>query len=205
MLAGPLGWSETSGQSVWLFLMNSEHAALLWISTVVLLGNRAAVALPARAPRSATPVAIAAHAPETAITIVAAGSGASLRSNGASHASLDLGRVSYFKGTGAPGQTTRRNAASFVISTRFALTVACPGGSPSSRVNVTMALLDADDSQIISIDGTKVGSVARTLVESMPCGSGAEHRLDVEVPVSAPAGNIGTTIAFVAAINRDDR
>jgi hypothetical protein len=68
-----------------------------------------------------------------------------------------------------------------------------------------MALLDADDSQIISVDGTTVGSVARTLVESMPCGSGGEHRLDVEVPVSTPAGSMGTTIAFVAAINRDSR
>jgi len=183
--------------------MNSEHAALLWISTVALLGNRTAAALPARAPRSVTPVAAASPAPT--ITILASGTGASLQTRGTSKASLDLGHISYFKGTAAPGETTRRNSASFVISTRFALRISCPGSSPATKVNVTMALLDADDSQIISVDGTTVGSVARTLVESMPCGSGGEHRLDVEVPVSTPAGSMGTTIAFVAAINRDSR
>ena len=52
------------------------------------------------------------------------------------------------------------------------------------------------------IDGTTVGPAAQTLVQSMPCGSGGEHRLDVEVPVSAPAGSIGSTVAFVATLNR---
>jgi hypothetical protein len=36
----------------------------------------------------------------------------------------------------------------------------------------------------------------------MPCGSGGEHRLDVEVPVTTPAGSIGSTVAFVATLKR---
>jgi hypothetical protein len=36
----------------------------------------------------------------------------------------------------------------------------------------------------------------------MPCGSSGEHRLDVEVPVSTPAGSIASTIAFEATLRR---
>jgi hypothetical protein len=136
------------------------------------------------------------------ITILAAATGALVRSQAAGNASLDLGRVSYFKGTSAPGQSRQKNSRSFVISTRFALKVDCPGSSASSQVNVTMSRLDAVASQAIAIDGTTVGSAAQIMVQSMPCGSGGEHRLDVEVPVSTPAGSIGSTVAFVATLKR---
>jgi hypothetical protein len=36
----------------------------------------------------------------------------------------------------------------------------------------------------------------------MPCGSGGEHRLDVEVPVSTPAGSIGSNVAFAATLQK---
>jgi hypothetical protein len=67
---------------------------------------------------------------------------------------------------------------------------------------VTMTRLVAAASHAITIDGTTVGSAAQTLVQSMPCGSGGEHRLDVEVPVATPAGSIGSTVAFAATLNR---
>jgi hypothetical protein len=136
------------------------------------------------------------------ITILAAATGALVRTQAAGNASLDLGRVSYFKGTSAPGQSRQKNFRSFVISTRFALKVDCPGSPASSQVNVTMSRLDAAASHAIAIDGTSVGPAAQTLVQSMPCGSGGEHRLDVEVPVTTPAGSIGSTVAFVATLKR---
>ena len=136
------------------------------------------------------------------ITILAAATGALVRTQAAGNASLDLGRVSYFKGTSAPGQSRQKNFRSFVISTRFALKVDCPGSPASSQVNVTMSRLDAAASHAIAIDGISVGSAAQTLVQSMPCGSGGEHRLDVEVPVTTPAGSIGSTVAFVATLKR---
>jgi hypothetical protein len=164
---------------------------------LLLLANRAAFGQPAR---TITPVTPAAAAP--IITILAAATGALVRTQAAGNASLDLGRVSYFKGTSAPGESRQKNSRSFVISTRFALKVDCPGSSASSQVNVTVSRLDAAASYAIAIDGTTVGSAAQTLAQSMPCGSGGEHRLDVEVPVSTPAGPIGSTIAFVAALKR---
>jgi hypothetical protein len=166
----------------------------------MLLGNRAVFGQPAGAPRIITPVAAAPAAPT--IAILAAATGALIRSQGASNASLDLGRVSYFKGTSVPGQSSQKTSRSFVISTRFALKVDCPGRPASSKVNVTMSRLDAAASHAIAIDGTTLGSAAQILVQSLPCGSGGEHRLDVEVPVSTPAGPIGSTVAFAATLNR---
>ena len=180
--------------------MNSKHTILFRVWICVILANPSAFSQPAGIPRSVSPVVAAPGTP--AITILAAATGALLRSQAAGNASLDLGRVSYFTGTMSPGASSRNNSRSFVISTRFALKVDCPGNLASSKVNVRVSRLDAATSHAITIDGTTLGSAAQTLVQSMPCGSAGEHRLDVEVPVSTPAGSIGSTVAFVATLNR---
>lgn len=180
--------------------MNFKQTALIWVWMLALLANGASFGQPPGVSKTSTPVAAPPMAPT--ITILGAATGALVRSQGASNASLDLGRVSYFKGASAPGESSQKNPKSFVISTRFALKVDCPGGSASAKVNVTMSRLDAASSHAITIDGTTVRSSAQTLVQSMPCGSGGEHRLDVEVPVSTPAGSIGSTVAFVVTLNK---
>jgi hypothetical protein len=180
--------------------MNSTYRAPSWVWMLLLVANRAAFGQPAGGPRTITPIVAAPSAPM--ITILAAATGALVRSQAAGNASLDLGRVSYFKATSAPGESSRKNYGSFVISTRFALKVDCPGSSSSSQVNVTMSRLDAAASHAITIDGSTLGSAPQTLVQSMPCGSGGEHRLEVEVPVSTPAGSIGSTVAFVATLKK---
>jgi hypothetical protein len=180
--------------------MNSNHMALFRVWTLVFFANRAGFGQSAGAPRTVTSVVAVPAAPT--ITILAATTGALLRSQAAGNASLDLGRVSYFGGTSAAGESSQKYSSSFVISTRFALEVACPGSSASSNVNVTISRLDAAASHSITIDGTIVGSAAQTLVQFMPCGSSGEHSLAVEVPVSTPAGAIGSTVAFAATLNR---
>jgi hypothetical protein len=47
-----------------------------------------------------------------------------------------------------------------------------------------------------------LGLAAQPLVPSMLCGSSGEHRLDLEVPVSAPAGPLGINVAFVATLKK---
>jgi hypothetical protein len=54
----------------------------------------------------------------------------------------------------------------------------------------------------MAIDGITVESSAQLLAQSMPCGSSTEHRLDMEVPVSTPAGPIGSTVAFEATLRK---
>jgi hypothetical protein len=173
--------------------MNIKHT--VWM--LLLLANRAAFGQAAGMPRTITPVVSAAPT----ITILAAPTGAMLQSQGANNASMNLGPISYFKGTSAAGETSQKNPGAFVVSTRFELKVDCPGSS-SSKVNLTASRLDASASYTIAIDGIPLGPGAQTLVPSMPCGSSGLHRLDVEVPVSTPAGPIGSTVAFTATLRQ---
>ena len=159
---------------------------------------RGALGQPAVHARTPAPVALTPEPPR--ITILAAAAGALVRSEGAAGASLDLGSVSYFKGAPAAGESSRKTTGSLVISTRFAIRIDCPGRPWSSRVNVSMARTDVGPSHAIAIDGTTLGSTAQILAPSMACGSSGEHRLDVEVPVSTPAGPIGSTVAFTATL-----
>jgi hypothetical protein len=62
--------------------------------------------------------------------------------------------------------------------------------------------MDASASHSMAIDGIKLGIASQPLIQSMPCGSGGDHRLDVEVPVSTPAGSIGSTVAFAATLKK---
>jgi hypothetical protein len=162
-----------------------------------LLTNGAAFPQTAGTLRTVAPVVSTAPT----ITILAVPTGAMLQSQGTGNASMDLGPISYYEGTSAVGETTRRNTGAFVISTRFGLKVDCPRNS-SSQVNLTVSRLDASASHAISIDGMLLGPTAQMLVSSMSCGSSGEHRLDLEVPVSTPAGPIGSTIAFTASLRQ---
>jgi hypothetical protein len=180
--------------------MNSRHRAFYLVWIVMLFANRATFGKPASNPRTIVLVGAAPAAPT--ITILAAASGTLIRSLGVNSASLDLGRVSYFQGSSVPGQSIRKNSRSFVISTRFGLRVDCPGSSSFSRVTVTMSRLDSDGSYAIRVDGIALGSAAQTLVQSIPCGSASEHRLDVSVPISSPAGPIDSTIALAGTLDK---
>jgi hypothetical protein len=180
--------------------MNSRHTFpyLVWIT--MLFANQATFGQPANGPRTFSLVGAASGAPT--ISIFAAATGTMVRSLGANNASLDLGRVSYFQGTSAPGQSMRKSPKLLVISTRFGLRVDCPGSSSLSRVTVSMSRLDSDTSYAISVDGNALGSASQTLVQSMPCDSGSEHRLDVNVPISLPAGPIDSIISLAATLIR---
>jgi hypothetical protein len=179
--------------------MNAQHMTLLSVWMLAPLVNGVTLGQTASAPRTLARV-LAVPAPT--ITILSASTGALVRSEGAGNAALDLGRVSYFNGSSAPGESSKKNSGSFVISTRFILKVDCPGASSFSRVNVTMSRMDGAASHGLAIDGIKLGSAAQILAGSMPCGSFGEHQLDVEIPVSTPAGSIGSTVAFEAALRK---
>jgi hypothetical protein len=173
---------------------NMKHT--VWI--LLLIAAQAALGQAGGAPRGSSPVVTASAGP--IITILPAASGALLRSEGASRAAVDLGTVSYFRGASAQGESSQRSAGALVISTRFAVEVDCPGSPPASLVNVTMSRTDAAATHGMAIDGIKLGTTAQPFVQSMPCGSSGEHRLEVEVPASAPAGPIGSTVAFLATL-----
>src|SRR5580658_5269196 len=135
--------------------MNTKHTVLFGAGMLLLApqavfgqaaGGRAPVA-PRTSKLAATPSA-------PTVTILSAATGASVLSLGAGNASLNLGPVSYFKGTSAPGETTQRNPGALVITTWFSLRVDCPGSPPAAQVVVTMSRSDASASHGFAIDGT---------------------------------------------------
>jgi len=180
--------------------MNAQHTTLFSVWMLAPLVACAASGQPSRGAR-AVPAGTAAPAAPT-VTILSASTGAMIRGQGASNATLDLGRVSYFRGVSAPGESSKKTPGSLVISTRFVLRVDCPGSPSSAQVNVTMSRTDAAATHSIAIDGIVLGSAEQLLEQSMPCGFSGEHRLDVEVPVSTPAGSIGSTVAFEATLRK---
>jgi hypothetical protein len=169
--------------------MNSTNAT--WM--LLLLATRAALGQPIGAPRAA------AGSPPT-ITILTAASGAMIMNQGQGSSALNLGQVSYFRGTAASGESSQRVSDSLIITTRFALRVDCPGSPASAQVNVAVKRMDALASHAMAIDGIRLGTAAQILEQSVPCGSAAEHRLDVVVPKSTPSGSIGSTVAFAATL-----
>src|SRR5580692_6264941 len=118
--------------------MNSTHTALFSLG-ILLLGHQAAIgqAMGGRAPAAPRNTKLAAPSSTPTVTILSAPTGASVLNLGAGNASLNLGPVSYFKGTSAPGESSQRNSGALVITTWFALRVDCPGSSPTSTVIVT--------------------------------------------------------------------
>ena len=167
--------------------MNSKAT----VGILLLMG--AAFGQPAGVPRA--PVVSA-----PTVTILTAASGAMILNQGPGSASLNLGGISCYRGTPAQGESSKRTEHSFVVTTRFALRVDCPGNPASAQVAVTMSRMDAAASHDISIDGTKLGTMAQILESAMACGSVGEHRLELEVPNSTPAGAIGSTVAFTATL-----
>src|SRR5579862_8497012 len=103
--------------------MTSKRTVLLRAGMLALFAKPGAFGQPAGVPRIISPV----------VTILPAVTGALLRNQGAGNASVDLGRVSYFHGTSAPGQSSQKQPGAFVITTRFALKVDCPGTSAASK------------------------------------------------------------------------
>jgi hypothetical protein len=180
--------------------MDAKHTTLFSVWMMAPLMAFAASGQPSGASRAVPPVVTTPAAPT--VTILSSSTGAIIRSEGAGNAALDLGRVSYFRGASAPGESSKKTSGSLVISTRFVLKVDCPGSSRSSQVNVTMSRTDAAATHSMAIDGIMVGSTAQVLAQSVPCGSSGEHRLDMEVPVSTPAGPIGSTVAFEVTLRK---
>jgi hypothetical protein len=174
--------------------MNMKLTIWMWLLITV----RTAFGQAGGVPRGSLPVMPTAAEP--VITILSAATGALLRSEGVSSAALDLGTVSYFRGASAQGESTQKISGALMISTQFALKVDCPGSPSSSQVNVTVSRTDLSATHGMAIDGIKLGTAAQPFVQSMPCGSSGVHRLQVEVPISTPAGPIGSTVAFLATL-----
>lgn len=143
-------------------------------------------------------IASASGRSQPTVTVLPAPSGAALQSDAAGGASLNLGQVAYYSGGHlAPGVSAKKNHTALVLSSRFGLRVDCGAGSRSSLAEVTISLADIDPSYTVSVDGVKLSPVPSVTV--LRCGSVTEHKVEIEVPKTRPAGPLGSAITFSAA------
>jgi len=150
-----------------------------------------------RARTLAQAMAAAAGRNQLTITILPAASGAELQSYAGGSGYLSFGQTAYYAAPKTPGVTERRNKGSMTLSTRFGLKVDCGRGS-SFFAEITMSLFAVDPSYSVSVDGVRLTNAGTPAVQR--CGSVTEHRVEVEVSTARPAGPIGSTVSFSAAV-----
>ena len=80
------------------------------------------------------------------------------------------------------------------------LTVRIGQTSEEARGTATLrAFLQAPDPYCtIRLDGIVLGTAPRVIAANAPIGIAVTHRLEVEVPVTAPEGTVASTITFEA-------
>jgi hypothetical protein len=105
---------------------------------------------------------------------------------------LDLGTVAHTGRFAERGQTVRSETITMRVDRR--------GGSRGSAS--LRAYLAAPDARCtIRIDGQLMGAVPIVIDPQIPIGAVTSHRIDIEVPVTAAAGPLATTIGWEASTN----
>ena len=105
-----------------------------------------------------------------------------------------------FVGTGVVDAGTmswRGGRERFTVTTRT-VTVRIGPASPEARGRATLrAFLETPDPHAtIRIDGIVLGTAPRVIRRGAPIGIPFTHRLEIEVPVSAPEGPLAATIGW---------
>ncbi|MGJ5815261.1 hypothetical protein [Paludibaculum fermentans] len=129
------------------------------------------------------------------MTILAAASGAPMHGLGTANPALSFGHTSYYAGRSAPGVSQRSSGGSIVMTTQFALKVDC-SDTQAVLVEIEMTLISPDASYTVIVDGAPLSTMTSATVQR--CGSVSEHRLEIEVPKTRPAGPFGSTVSFTA-------
>ena len=105
---------------------------------------------------------------------------------------LDLGTVTHTGRYAERGRTVRSETVTMRVDRR--------GGSRGTAS--LRAYLAAPDARCtIRIDGQLVGAVPIVIDPQIPIGAVTSHRIDIEVPVTAAAGPLATTIGWEASTN----
>ena len=129
------------------------------------------------------------------VRIVAVPDGADVQAPGGGFSSLDLGHVSWARDSQPWGVSRRKDPSSFGLVTRIGLQVDCGTAGAGRTVSVRASLDRQDPHHGILLDGAAMGPSPMGM-SAMPCGSTAEHTLEITIPVTAPAGPLSVTLVF---------
>lgn len=156
---------------------------------ITLLAVSTAVADVAAAPaRPARPVE------ELQLVFLQGDDRAPVRQNASDDASLDVGRV-------VAGRCRARPCTTTLVQRRFRVRV--DGRSTTARFARVQAFVQNDmPGQRVRIDGRLLTSVPQLIDASVPVGIAVAHTLEIEVPVSEPAGLLAQNIVWLVEAAR---
>lgn len=110
---------------------------------------------------------------------------------------LELGNASY--GSGRRGNvTTEKHDQYFTILTQFGLKLEKQNGSHTGDAMLSAYLENPDSSCTFFLDGIQLSTVPRMISARMRLGNSSEHRLEIRVPKTAPAGALRASVAWIA-------
>jgi hypothetical protein len=121
------------------------------------------------------------------LSLINAPDGVPLKGGNSSHRSLDLGTVSYQNGASALNVGVQKLSTSFVVSTKFGMTVQDSTGSVGTAT--VLAALAAPDIFIFRVDGLQLGTVPQLIQAQAKPGVTGLHLLQIEVPTSLTEKN----------------
>lgn len=101
-------------------------------------------------------------------------------------AALDAGTISWRGGRDRFSLTTRT----------FAIRIGPQSRDARGTATLRAYLETADPHTTIRIDGITLGIAPRVIQRNAPIGIAVTHRLEIEVPVSAPAGALNAAIGW---------
>jgi hypothetical protein len=109
---------------------------------------------------------------------------------------LDVGRIS---ADGRHGTTSRRSAKGAWTFTRCRVRVRVDSTSGAKGFVNLRAFVQTDDGRArVRVDGVVLSSVPQTVDAHAIVGMAVSHTIDIEVPISAPEGQLNTAITWVA-------
>jgi hypothetical protein len=94
---------------------------------------------------------------------------------------LDFGKVSYAQGAGAPNISITRRQGSFVVATRFGLSLQ-DAAQHITDATVLAAIAAPDPFFSFRLDGIQLGTTPQTVQGRAKVGLTGQHLLEIEVP-----------------------
>lgn len=110
---------------------------------------------------------------------------------------LELGTASYASGRRG-NVTTEKHDQYFTILTEFGLKLEKQNGSNTGAATLSAYLENPDPSCSFFLDGIQISAVPRIISAHMRTGNVTEHRMEVRVPKTAPAGALRTSVVWIA-------
>jgi hypothetical protein len=147
-------------------------------------------ALAASTDVAAAPTRLARPAEEFQLVFLDGDDRAPVRQSSHDDASIDVGRV-------VAGRCKSRHCTSTTVRRRFRVRV--DGHSTSARfVRVHAFVQNEQPGHKVRIDGRLLTSVPQLIDASVPLGLAIAHTLEIEVPLSEPAGLIAQNVVWLA-------